>query len=98
MDHLFTWSGTYFGYRDGDSLWTHDGRHVARFDGDEVYGRHGRYLGEVVNDHLATSRSKTSWRRPGFSPYASRVGQVPFVNQVGFVMLATKFHNLPGNC
>ncbi len=84
MDHLWTWSGKYFGYRDNDALWTHDGRHVGRFDGDEVYAADGRYLGEVVNGHLITNLSKSSRRRAWFSPYPSRD---PLVDRVGLVML-----------
>jgi hypothetical protein len=54
--HLWTWSGKYFGYRDGDELWTHDGRLAGRFYHDEVYGAAGRYLGEVRDvDRLITN-------------------------------------------
>src|SRR5581483_2854868 len=33
---LWTWSGTYVGYRVDDELWTWDGRLIGKFHGDEV--------------------------------------------------------------
>ncbi|MFK4488901.1 hypothetical protein ABIA45_003979 [Bradyrhizobium sp. USDA 336] len=63
--NLWTWSGTYFGYRDGENLWTHSGKHVRQFRGDEVYGRDGRYLGEIRNGRLiATIPREASGLRP----------------------------------
>ena len=84
---LWTWGGTYFGYRDGDNLWTHDGRHVGRFHGDEVYASDGQYLGELRNSNrLITNTGNRSHRRAGFTPRAGRVGRVPYVDYVGYVM------------
>lgn len=89
MKYLWTWGGTFFGYRDGDSLWTHDGRHVGQFHDDEVHGLDGRYLGEVKNNNrLITCLGKKSRRRGGFAPYANRVSIVPYVGYVGYVMYA----------
>jgi hypothetical protein len=89
MTALWKWGGEYFGYRDGDNLWTHDGRHVGRFRGDLIFGPNGRYLGELRNSNrLITNRSRSSRRGSSFTPYASRVGRVPYVNYVGYVMLA----------
>jgi len=37
-DDLCTWSGEYFGFREGAELWTYDGRHVGRFRrGSEIF-------------------------------------------------------------
>ena len=61
MTWYWTWGGTCFGYRRGESLFTHDGREVGRFQGDEIYGADGRYLGEVRKDkRLITALSKKS--------------------------------------
>ncbi len=87
MDHLFTWSGRHFGYRDGDNLWSHDGRHVGQFDGSQIYDQTGRYRGEIVNNHLITCPSKASWRRAEFSPFDSREKCDPFMDQDGLIML-----------
>ena len=96
MAQLWTWGGTYFGYRDHDDLWTYDGRHVGQFHGSEVYGPDGRYLGEIMNsDRLITSTSKSIWRQGSFSPYARRAGQVPYLNYVGYVMYAG-YEDFPG--
>ena len=89
MKHLWTWGGTFFGYRDGDSLWTHDGRHVGQFHDEEVYGPDGHYLGEIEGDNrLITRLSKKSRRRGGFTPYGNRVSMVPYVGHVGYAMYA----------
>ena len=75
--HLWTWSGTYFGYRDGDELWTCDGRLVGRFYGDEVFGSDGRYLGEIRDsDRLITRPMKGSRLK---SVFPTRVRGVPGV-------------------
>lgn len=67
---LWTWSGIYFGYRDGDDLWTHDGRLVGRFHGDDVYGTNGDYLGEMRDsDRLITKTSMKDHRK---IPFGSR--------------------------
>ncbi len=89
MKALWTWGGTFFGHRDGDELWTHDGLHVGRFHDDEVYGPDGRYLGEIKSENrLITCLSKKSRRKGRFTPYASRVGSVPYVGYVGYAMYA----------
>lgn len=86
MDHVWTWSGTYFGYFNGEDLFTHDGRHVGkRRESGEIYDARGQYLGELKNENrLITNLSKRS--RRSFVPYAQRGGLVPFVNYVGYVM------------
>jgi hypothetical protein len=86
--HLWTWGGTYFGQRDGDSLWTCKGRHVGRFHDDEVYGRDGKYLGEIKSDNrLITNKSKRSRRHGSFTPYGSR-GSSRYGNCGGYGMYA----------
>ena len=69
--HLWTWSGTYFGTREGDDLWTHSGRHVGCFKGREVYGSNGRYLGELKSNKLIARLSSRSHRISPFAPRAS---------------------------
>ena len=59
MKPLWTWSGKYFGYLDGDDLWTCGGKHVGRLQDDGIYGPDGRYLGEIESDdRLITCKSK----------------------------------------
>jgi hypothetical protein len=93
--NLWTWGGTYFGYRDGDDLWTHNGRHVGRFYGDEVYASDGRYLGELKNGKLIKRSTARSHRRAGFHPHAPRVGRVPYVDHVGTIMYVG-YEDFPG--
>lgn len=89
MKSLWTWSGKYFGYLEGDSLWTYNGKHVGQLQGKEIYGQDGRYLGEIENDErLITCNNKQSWRGYSFSPYAHRVAMVKYVDYVGYVMYA----------
>ncbi len=88
MNHYWTWSGTYFGYRHDDLLFTHNGKCVGRFSGDEVYGRDGRYLGEVQNENrLITSRSKSS-RRGSPPPNVRGAAYARYTSYVGYVMYA----------
>ena len=87
MKLLWAWGGTFFGYREGNSLWTHHGKHVGQFHNDEVYGIDGQYLGEIQSENrLITCVSKKSYSIGRFTPYASRVGIVPYVNYVGYIM------------
>ena len=65
---LWTWSGTFFGYRRRDSLFTYDGREVGRFDGKEVYGPDVHYLGELKNDRLIVRESNKTQKRGTFIP------------------------------
>ncbi len=87
-NNLWTWGGIYFGYRDGNDLWTHDGKHVGRFNGDKVYNPDGRYLGETRNGKLITQISAKSRRIGSFSPHTSRIGKIPYIDQIGTVMYA----------
>jgi len=89
MEWLWTWGGRCFGYRDGDDLWTHDGRHVGRFYGDEVYALDGQYLGEITSgNRLIANKSKKSWRRGSFTPYAQRAGYAKYADYAGYAMYA----------
>ncbi len=89
MKSVWTWGGNFFGHIDSDDLWTYDGKHVGKLNGDEIYGRDGQYLGEVMNDdRLITNNAKRSWKGYSFTPYAWRVGFVPYTNYVGYVMYA----------
>jgi hypothetical protein len=95
MKALWKWGGEFFGYQDGDGLWTHDGRHVGRFHGDLIFGPDGRYLGELrSNDRLITNRNNGVRRGSSFTPYGRRVGTVPYVGYVGYVMIAG-YENFP---
>jgi hypothetical protein len=74
---LWTWNGSCFGYRRGDSLYTYDGVEVGRFSGKEVYGPDGRYLGEVrstegSDDRLITSTYKKARMGATFVPAIER--------------------------
>lgn len=73
MDYLWTWSGRFVGYREGDDLWNYNGKHVGKFVGKEVYEPNGRYLGELNMDRLITDKNKAPWKRQGpFAPYGRR--------------------------
>lgn len=93
MDHMWTWGGTYFGYRRNDLLFTHKGVCVGQFSGDAVYGRDGRYLGEVRNkNRLITHRSKSNRigsrppnvRGSSYARYANYAGYAMYVGYEDF--------------
>lgn len=76
MVWLWSWSGQFVGYRQGDDLWTCDGRHSGRFAGSEVYGPDGCYLGQMAKeDRLVTRKARLGLRRGAFAP-VERVGLV----------------------
>jgi len=88
MQHLWTWRGRYFGYRDGNDLWTYRGKHVGHFHGNEVYGPDGAYLGEIRGDRLISFRNKRMRRAGRFMPYGRRMRLIKLVDYVGYAMLA----------
>ncbi len=86
MEYLWTWSGRFFGYRQGDNLFSKSGRCVGRFSGDEVYGTTGKYLGELINDRLITNSAKRSWM--GDSAPNTTGGIVSSARSTGYAMYA----------
>lgn len=96
MNHVWTWGGKYFGYIDSDRLWTHDGRNVGRLQNGKIYAPNGSYIGEIKNgDRLITHSSKQSYKGSSFTPYGKRVGIIPFMNYVGYIMYAG-YEDFPG--
>jgi hypothetical protein len=86
---LWTWDGTSFGYRDGDSLFTHNGVEAGRFHCGEIYGADGAYIGELKSGKLVTNTSKKSQHKSSFTARRSvavvdRVGRVGTVGFVGY--------------
>jgi len=89
MTLLWTWGGTFFGYREEDALWTYDGKHVGWFQGVEAYSIKGSYLGEIESENrLITRQHKKHLKAPVFAAYANRAGIARYVNYVGYVMYA----------
>ncbi len=87
MEYLWTWSGRFFGYREGDLLYAKSGRCVGRFSGSEVYGANAKYLGELINTRLITNRSKRSSMMGTPSPTTTGEN-VSSENHPGFAMYA----------
>lgn len=86
-EQLYTWSGHYFGYREGDDLWTYEGRHVGKFYGNEVFDPEGRYLGEIRNGYyLIRDSRKMTVIRGRFTPREKRPETVKHLEHMGFVV------------
>lgn len=95
-DDLWTWSGEYFGYRDGSELWTHDGRHVGRFRrGAGIFTPAGSYLGELANGRLISDWHKTARRASSFTPSSRREPRFVFADREPFDMLIG-YKDFPG--
>lgn len=84
-DDLWTWSGEYFGFREGSDLWTHNGHHVGRFRKEsEVYGPNGLYLGDLIHGRLVVDWHKTARRASSFTPYINKVPRQVFADREPF--------------
>jgi len=95
-DDLWTWSGEYFGFRDGAELLTFEGRHVGRFRrNSDIYRPDGLYLGEVMDGRLIVDWHKTARRASSFIPSAGRSGHNKFADREPFDM-QIGFKDFPG--
>lgn len=65
---LHSSSGSFLGYRLGDSLFTSTGKKIGRFIQDEVFDRHGKYRGEVRLGRLSRNVHKKMKRAESFMP------------------------------
>lgn len=88
MQHLWTWGGKYFGYRESNALRTYRGNHIGYFVGDEAFALDGRYLGEARNDRLIVNPSKRGLLAGSVARFARNAALVKMVDYVGNVMLA----------
>src|SRR5262245_9865152 len=70
--HLWTWSGSYFGTREGDDLWTYKGKHAGRFKGNDVFAADGRYLGEMDGTRLLAKTANKGLRGDPFTAPPTR--------------------------
>lgn len=86
MQHLWTWSGDYFGYRQDNQLWTSSGIHVGMIYDDEVYDHKGHYLGEILQGRLIRNSQKKYLRKYPSVRYGSRWPTVKCIDYVGYVM------------
>jgi hypothetical protein len=94
MSGLYTWGGTYFGQRQGDSLITLHGVEAGQFHGDEIYGSNGQYLGELKDGRLITRTEKGSLSRGGFMP-SSHGREAGYTGYGGWAML-NGYEDFPG--
>ncbi|TDI92974.1 MAG: response regulator [Chloroflexi bacterium] len=92
---LWTWSGDYFGFRDGQNLWTYEGRHVGRFRRDEIFRPDGLYMGDLVDGRLVVDWHKTARRASSFTPSENRGGHTHFADREPFDMMLG-YKDFPG--
>jgi CheY-like chemotaxis protein len=86
-DDLWTWSGDYFGFREGENLWTFDGRHVGRFRRHEIYRANGAYMGDLVEGRLVSDWHKAGRRASSFTVSDNRHDHRFFADRAPFDML-----------
>ena len=91
VDDLWTWSGEYFGFRDGAELWTFEGKHVGRFRRElEISRPDDLYMGDVVDGRLIFDWHKTARRGSSFTADGDRSvnrtfgDREPLDMQIGF--------------
>ena len=68
MQHLWTWGGKYFGYRDGNDLWTHSGKLIRN---------------RSKAGHQSSSFAPFA-NRVGIVPYVTHVGTVMYAGYEEF--------------
>ena len=97
VDDLWTWSGEYFGFREGAELWTYDGRHVGRFRRDaEIFRPEGLYMGVVMEGRLVVDWHRTALRASSFTPSENRIGRRRFADRTPFdVQIGIKYFTSP---
>jgi CheY-like chemotaxis protein len=84
-DDLWTWSGEYFGFREGSELWTQDGRHAGRFRRcSEIFRSDGLYMGVVMDGRLVVDWHSTARRASSFTPSEDRIGHRRFGGRTSF--------------
>ncbi len=86
MKPMWTWSGKFFGYREGDALWTKSGKHVGQFHNKEIYNKDGMYLGEIIGEKLITDKSKSNSKKNEFNPRNTRSFMTSCINYTGTTM------------
>ena len=88
MTDLWTLSGQYFGYLDGEDLWRSDGRHVGKCLRDDVFGPDGRYLCQVAfSNRLRVAKEDRLLRIDPFPRKADRAARTPLPNRMPYTSI-----------
>jgi len=85
---VWTWSGRYFGYLDGEDLWARDGRHIGRCRGDAIFDPDGSYLGEIAfNNRLRVARADRLFRIDPFPRMDNRAPLIPLMDRMPYTLI-----------
>jgi len=85
MTDLWTWSGKFYGRREGNNLIHRRGRCTGVFHGIEVYAHDRRYLGELMADRLIRDSRKALYTGPG-APKTMHRPSWSYNPKVGYAM------------
>lgn len=94
MEPVWTWSGMFVGYREGDDVWSRTGEHIGRCNGLEIFGFEGEYLGEVDRDRLIRVSVKRNWVSSPFIKLAPR-GRLPRRKDKSPLVFQSSFVDFP---
>ena len=88
MTDLWTWSGQYFGYLDGEHLWTRDGRHVGRCLRDDVFAPDGKYLCQIAfSNRLRVAQADRLLRIDPFPRMPNRAPRTPLPDRMPYTAI-----------
>lgn len=88
MEHVWTWSGKFFGYISNGRLFTQKGKCVGALDDEMIYGRDGKYIGEIRNNNrLITNKSRKNCRGNS-APNLTAGSCSSYCDYTGYVMYA----------
>ena len=85
---LWTWSGKYFGYLDGEDLWAHDGRHIGRCRRDDIFDPDGNYLCQIAfSNRLRVASADCLLRIDPFPRMDNRAPRTPLTDRMPYTSI-----------
>ena len=97
MTDLWTWSGQYFGYLEGEDLWASDGRHIGRCQRDDVFDPDGNYLCQIAfSNRLRVARADRLLRIDPFPRKPDRAPREPLPKRMPYTTIGG-YEDLPPN-
>jgi hypothetical protein len=72
MEDLWSWTGKYIGYKEGENVWSADGKYLGKLLDEELFAPDGHYLGEICEGRLLVDRDKNYTNVAPFERHSDR--------------------------